>query len=160
MTPVSLCIRVRLRTCHIGAIPPRAWMACCLTSASLPHSWMWRNVDSVFVMMVLWTCAWTISRARVPPIGLRMLQKKKLPTCCGNTAKKKLSRKIARTIVERRVETPLLRTAQLADLIASVVLVAVMEKSIRRLAVFRPFVFLSIVSLKIWSLAWKRHTKN
>ena len=33
----------------------------------------------------------------------------------------KLSRKIARTIVERRVETPLLRTAQLAELIASVV---------------------------------------
>ena len=32
----------------------------------------------------------------------------------------KLSRKIARTIVERRIETPLLRTAQLADLIASV----------------------------------------
>ena len=32
----------------------------------------------------------------------------------------KLSRKIARTIVERRVESPLLRTAQLADLIASV----------------------------------------
>jgi 16S rRNA (cytosine1402-N4)-methyltransferase len=33
----------------------------------------------------------------------------------------KLSRKIARTIVARRDETPLLRTAQLADLIASVV---------------------------------------
>ena len=33
----------------------------------------------------------------------------------------KLSRKIARTIVERRTETPLLRTAQLAELIASVV---------------------------------------
>ncbi len=33
----------------------------------------------------------------------------------------KLSRKIARTIVARREETPLLRTAQLADLIASVV---------------------------------------
>ena len=32
----------------------------------------------------------------------------------------KLSRKIARTIVERRVESPLLRTAQLADLITSV----------------------------------------
>jgi 16S rRNA (cytosine1402-N4)-methyltransferase len=32
----------------------------------------------------------------------------------------KLSRKIARTIVERRTETPLLRTAQLAELIASV----------------------------------------
>ena len=33
----------------------------------------------------------------------------------------KLSRRIARTIVARREETPLLRTAQLADLIASVV---------------------------------------
>jgi 16S rRNA (cytosine1402-N4)-methyltransferase len=33
----------------------------------------------------------------------------------------KLSRKIARTIVSRRVEDPLLRTAQLAELIASVV---------------------------------------
>ncbi len=40
--------------------------------------------------------------------------------CCGPYGEERQSRRIARAIVARRAEQPLLRTAQLADLIASV----------------------------------------